>query len=392
MRVCGVVAEYNPFHNGHKYQIDKIRQIGFDGIVAVMSGNAVQRGELAIAEKHIRTKQALLNGVDLVIELPLPFAVSSAERFALGGVSILDYLGVVNSICFGSECGDIEKLKAIADYNVEGSISNYLSEGTTYAAAVSNLIENELGKEYSDILAEPNNVLGIEYLKALKNLKSKMSAFTIKREGALHSDTTAGEGFCSAQYLRDHIESDEISQYMPQSSYDLLKSAIEIGEAPVRLENNQAVVLSALRVKDAEFFSQLQNISEGIENRLNSAARNACSLEELYSLVKTKRYTMTRVKRLVLNAFFGITNEYSLSYPPYIRVLGFNEKGREILRNAKLTSSKPICTLYSNFESLDELSKMYYLLECKATDLYYCFTPEIGPCGIEQTEDAVIIK
>ncbi len=392
MRVCGIIAEYNPFHNGHKYQIDKIRQIGFDGVVAVMSGNAVQRGEFAVVEKHVRAQQALLNGVDLVIELPLPFAVSSAERFATGGVSILESLGVVDSICFGSECGDIEKLKKIADYNVDEKISDYLSEGISYASALSGMIETELGKEYADIVSEPNNMLGIEYLKALKNFSSKMSAFTIKREGAGHDDLNPENGFCSAQYLRNNIESDEIAKYMPESSYELLKSAMKIGEAPVRLENNEAVVLSALRMKDAAFFSQLQNISEGIENRLNTAVRNACSLEELYSLIKTKRYTMTRVKRLVLNAFLGITNEYSLTYPPYIRVLGFNENGREILRNAKLTSSKPICTLYSNFESLDEDSKKYYMLECKATDLFYCFTPEIGPCGIEQTESAVIVK
>lgn len=392
MRICGVIAEYNPFHNGHKYQIDKIKESGYDAIVAVMSGNAVQRGDLAIAEKHVRARQALLNGVDLVVELPMPFALSSAERFALGGVSILDSLGVVDGLCFGSECGDIDKLLKIADFNIDSKIAGYLSEGVNYATALQSLIDTELGKEFSDILSEPNNVLGIEYLRALKVLNSDITPFTVQREGVGHSDLSANKGFCSAQYIRENIGNIDISQYMPESAYEVLKLAINIGDAPVRLENNEAVVLSALRMKDVEYFSQLHDISEGIENRLNFAVRNACSLEELYSLVKTKRYAMARIKRLVLNALFDISNDYTSSLPPYIRVIGFTERGREILREAKLNSSKPICTLYSNFESLDEVSKKYYMLECKATDLFYCFTPEIGPCGIEQTENAVIIN
>ena len=392
MRVCGVVAEYNPFHNGHKYQLDRIREKGFDGVVAVMSGNAVQRGEFAFAEKHVRTRQALLNGVDLVIELPLPYVLSSAEKFAFGAVSVLDYLGVVDNLCFGSESGETDKLIRIAEYNTDGKLSNYLSEGVTYATALMKAVENELGTEYANILSFPNDILGIEYIKALKKLNSKIKPFSVKRFGSEHLSEKAENGFCSAQYIRYNYNKGETNQLMPETSYALLKDAIEKGEAPVTLKNNEAAALSILRQRDEEFFSHLPDISEGIENRLYSSVRSACSIDELYSLIKTKRYTLSRVRRLVMNAVLGITDDYSLSTPPYIRVLGFNENGREILRNAKLYSSKPIYTLYSDFAYSDSEAEKLYSLECRTSDLFYCFTPEIKPCGREQTENVVIIK
>lgn len=392
MRICGIVAEYNPFHNGHKYQIEKIRESGFDGIVAVMSGNAVQRGEFAVCDKHIRAKQALLNGVDLVVELPLPFVLSSAEKFAYGAVSVLDSLGVVDGLCFGSECGEINKLEKIAEIDISGKIANYMSGGKTYACAFPSVVESELGEEYSQLLLSPNNVLGIEYIKSIKKLNSKIKPFTVERQGAGHHDLKAQNGFCSAQYIRDNINEKSISEYMPRSSFELLNEAVNNKQAPVRLENNEAVVLSNLRLRSEDYFSHLSDLSEGIENRLYSAVRKSSSLDELYSSVKTKRYTMARVKRLVLNAFLGVTNDFNEEFPPYIRVLGLNEIGREILKNAKLTASKPIYTLFSDFNSADEISKKFYSLECKATDLFYCFTENLMPCGKEQTENAVIIK
>ncbi|MBE6834717.1 MAG: nucleotidyltransferase family protein [Ruminococcaceae bacterium] len=391
MRICGVIAEYNPFHNGHKYQIEKIKENGFDGVVAVMSGNAVQRGEFAFLDKSVRTRQALLNGVDLVIELPLPFSVSSAEKFALGGTSILDSLGVVNALCFSSECAEIEKLKRIAEINSD-SITDYLKSGVTYASAYENLVENELGKEFSSILQQPNNVLGIEYLKALKRLNSEIKPFTIKRTGVKHNDEKTEKNFCSAKYIRENFDKKDVSSYMPFSSFELLEEAVKNNDEFSSLEKNEKTVLSMLRMFDKDYFSTITDISEGIENRLYSAVKEACSLCELYSSVKTKRYTLARVKRLVFNSLLGVTEEYTEFLPPYIRVLGFNEKGREILRNAKKLSSKPIYTLFSDFNNADEQSKMLYSLECKATDLYYSFTPEIKPCSREQTRNAVIIK
>ena len=392
MKVCGVVAEYNPFHNGHKYLNDKVRENCFEGIVAVMSGNFVQRGEPAVSEKHYRARQALLNGVDLVVELPLPFAVSSAEKFALGAVTILDSLGTVDSLCFGSECGDIEILKRIAEVNYEGRINEYLTEGITYAKAFEKLVENELGSDYSCVLKEPNNILAIEYIKAVYRLKSEIMPLTVKRCGASHDSDSPEGHFCSASFIRDNIESDIISSYMPDSSYEIIRRGIDDGFSPVSLENNERQVLSFLRRCDKEYFASLPDVSEGIENRLYSAVREACSLEELYSLVKTKRYTMARVRRLVLNAFLGVTSDYTEALPPYIRVLGFNEKGREILRKVKDKAKLPICTLASDFSCADVNCKKFYSLECKSTDLYCTLTPEIMPCGMEQTENAVIIK
>ncbi len=392
MRVCGVVAEYNPFHNGHKYHIDKIREKGFDGIVAVMSGNVVQRGDFAFLEKHIRAKQALNNGVDLVLELPAPFVLSSAQKFAFGSVSILHSLGVVDSLCFGSECGEIEKLREIASFDGENDISSFLSSGVSYAKGFSELVESELGKEYADILSSPNNVLGVEYIRALNKLNSDIVPFTVKRQGAEHTDKFSKDGFCSAGYIRESFGKTDISECMPASSYRLLKEANEKGVSPVSLYNDEKTILSMLRILNRNSFSSVQDLSEGIENRLFSAVSSACSLDELYSLIKTKRYTMSRVKRLVMNALFNIGDEYTASVPPYIRVLGFNEKGREILKNVKKNSSKPIYTLHSDFNNADEDAKKLYSLECKITDLFYCFTPKTFPCGREQTENAVIIK
>jgi len=392
MRVCGIVAEYNPFHNGHKYLIDKIREIGFDYIVAVMSGNYVQRGEPAILDKRLRTKQALANGVDLVVELPLPFAVSSAEKFALGSVCILDSLGVVDSLCFGSECGNTDILKKISEVDVKGKINSYLNDGRTYASAVQSLIENELGSEYSDVLSTPNNILGIEYIKAINRLESKISPITIKREGVCHDSDKPEGDFCSASYIRSNIGNDSIFSFMPDSSKEIIKKAISNKICPISLEKNERVVLSYIRRYDSEYFSSLPDASEGIENRLYSAVREARSLDELYSMVKTKRYTMARVKRLVLNAFLGVTADYTEVLPPYIRVLGLNEKGREILKNAKGSATKPILTLASDFSKSDEMCKKFYSLECRATDLYSSLADEIQPCGIEQAEKAVIVK
>jgi len=392
MRICGVIAEYNPFHNGHKYLLDEIKKQGFDAIVAVMSGNYVQRGEASVVKKSVRAKSALLNGVDLVIELPIPFVLSSAQRFAFGAVSILDSLGIVESICFGSECGNIEHIKKVAETNFDGKLNDYLTDGKTYASALQSYFEDEFGKEYSEILSSPNNVLGIEYIKALRKLNSKITPLTVKRIGTGHSQLKAENGFCSAKYIRDNIDNPKVFDNMPSSSSLLFKQSVSKSEAPVRLENNEAVILSSLRMKNEEYFASLPDLSEGIENRLYSAVRNACSLEELYSLIKTKRYTMARVKRLVLNAFLGVTNDYSGFSPTYIRVLGFNETGREIIKNAKLFSSKPIYSLYSDFSNADDISKKLYSLECSSTDLYNCFTPEIMPCGAEQRENIVIIK
>jgi predicted nucleotidyltransferase len=392
MRVCGVIAEFNPFHNGHKYLLEKIREKGFDYIVAVMSGNFVQRGETAFLEKHLRTEQALLNGVDLVVELPLPYAVSSAEKFATGSVSILDSLGIVDSLCFGSECGDIAVLLKIAEIDSKGKISEYLKDGITYASAFEKLVENELGADYSAVLSEPNNILAIEYIKALNRLESDIKPITVKRVGASHNSMKPEGDYCSASFIRENAGINNISDYLPDTAYEIIKKATEEKLCPVFLENNERAVLSFLRKCDKDYFSLLPDISEGIENRLYSAIREACSLEELYSLIKTKRYTLTRIKRLVLNAYLGVTSDYYDSLPPYIRVLGFNEKGRSVLKEAKEYSKKPVYSLASDFSSSEYEAKKFYELECRSTDLYYLSTDKIQPCGKEMTANAVIIK
>lgn len=392
MTVCGIVAEYNPFHNGHKYHIEQTRLKGYSHIVAVMSGNFVQRGECAIMEKHLRAKAALENGVDLVLELPLPYAVSSANSFAYGAVDILNSLGCVDAVSFGSECGSIDSLEEIACANVDLQLKEFLTQGLSYPSAYQKAVECVCSEESAKILESPNNTLGIEYIRAISSLSSQITPITIKRTGVNHNSSQISGEFVSAEYIRQNVFDEKIGSYMPESSFSVLKNAVENGLAPADLKNAETAVLAFLRQTNSDYLKNIPDVSEGIENRLIDSLRKSVSLEELYTLTKTKRYTHSRIKRLVLSAFLGITFEYTQQEPPYIRVLGFNEKGREILKAAKETAKKPVVQLSSDFKKLDCFSQKLFAIECKSTDLFSLFTPAKNICGTEQTENVIVIK
>jgi predicted nucleotidyltransferase len=391
MRVCGIVCEYNPFHNGHKYQLDRIKEAGFDAVVAVMSGNFVQRGEPAITEKHKRAEAALLNGVDLIIELPLPYSVASAQRFALGSVDILNSLGQVDSLCFGSECGNIELLETLALTDFDDEIKYYISDGMSYPCAYEAAVEKKLGQKYSSALQGSNNLLGIEYIKALNQLSCNIKPMTIMRTGTGHDSVDESGVFTSANNIRNNLLSEDIARFMPDSSYSIIMKSVNEGFAPASLNNCERSVLAVLRKLDKDYFSTLPDISEGLDNRLYSAVRNATSLEQLYNEVKTRRYTMARVKRLVLCAYLGIDSSFYEFLSPYIRVLGMNNKGRQILRQAKETAAKPVYMLSSDFANADPISQKLFSLEAKSTDLYSLCTKAISPCAAEYLTNPVIM-
>lgn len=342
MRVTGIIAEYNPFHNGHKYQLNEVKK-SCDAIVVIMSGSFVQRGDAAVFDKWTRAEAALENGADLVIELPVCYALNTAERFAYGSVATLDALGVVDTLCFGSEYGSIDELVKSAVLleteppEVSGKIRSLMNSGLSYPSAREKAFD---GYIRSDILSKPNNILAVEYIRILKRLKSNITPMTIKRHMTDHNSDITADNFASATKVRDMIRSGEdYSKYVPakygSNIYDISKL--------------DSAVTAMLRTVSADYLKSINDVSEGLENRIISSAREHTTIKEIAESVKTKRYTQTRINRILLSALLGITGDLSKLAPEYIRVLGMNRTGMKILSEAKKKSSLPIITKASKF-------------------------------------------
>lgn len=389
MQIAGIICEYNPFHLGHLALIRETRRQGATHIAAVMSGNFVQRGEPALLEKRARAKQALLCGADLVVELPLPWAMSSAETFARGGVFLLDCLGA-QTVSFGSECGDAAALAGLAELLLSPALQPVLREelagGATFARARERAVERLAGPEAASLLQSANNTLGVEYCKALRTLRSPMRAFTMKRVGAAHDSHEADAGTASASLIRSLVlHNGDYARHMPAPSAEVLRAELASGRAPASIERMERAILAKLRAMRPEEFARLPDVSEGLENRLAAAVRTAATLQELYAAVKTKRYTLARVRRLVLSAFLGIDQTIAKGLPPYVHLLGMNRRGAEILHVSKVTTKRPIVVNSSDILSLDNAARNVIELESKSTDLYSLFLPNPGPCGQEWT-------
>ncbi|MBR2578832.1 MAG: nucleotidyltransferase family protein [Clostridia bacterium] len=362
MKICAVIAEFNPFHCGHKYIIEQAAKAGFTHIVAIMSGNFVQRGEPAIFSKKIRTQTALSNGVDLVVEMPCVWALSSAEKYAETGVYLANALGCVDSLVFGSECGDLEKLseieKTLRNPEFHSILQNNLKQGITFAKAREQAISDLLkSADVSEILSTGNNILGIEYIKAIRNLNSDIKPLTFRRN----------KNFKSASQIRELIKRDNKSyrDYAPYSA--------EILESPKDIFWGEKGIISVLKNMHLEDFAKLPDISEGLENKIYNSLSKCSGLENLLSLSKSKRYTMSRIKRIIMCAYLRIYNNIQSKYPPYLRVLGATKKGLEILNTAKQKASLPIISKFSDLSSKDDFSKKVFETECRATELYGVF-------------------
>ena len=391
MSVIGIVSEFNPFHNGHKYLIDSVKKDG-DGVVCVMSGNFVQRCEPAVLEKRMRAKQALLCGADLVLELPVAYCLSGAQTFAKGGVSLLDSLGTVNTLAFGSECGDVSKLTDLAEKlkntQVQNGISELLKTGITYASARQRAVENLYGSELACVLRSPNDILAVEYIGALNGLNSEIKPGAVLRKGAGHDENEPCGTFAGASYIRKKIKDGEkFEKYMPESSFGILAQALKDSAAPSEYRKLDIAVLSFLRMAGGENFRDTPDVSEGIENRILNAAKDAHTLAQVFENAKTKRYTHSRIRRIVLCAFLGIKKSDTAALPPYLRVLGFNGKGREILKNSKSASKLPVVMRSSDISPLGGDAERCFELECRATDIYNLTLPVIRPCGTEMTDN-----
>ncbi len=402
MKIAGIIAEYNPFHNGHAYHIEHTRaekEGDATHVVAVMSGWFTQRGEPALCDPFTRAEAALKGGVDLVIALPLPWVLSSAEGFAEGGVQLLNALNCVDMLSFGSECGDIDALSVVRSVldspRTVGRMRGLMDTGLSYAAARRQAVAETSGENRAGLLDTPNNTLAVEYLGALSRTDSRMTPFTVRRMGAEHDSLSPIGGMASASYIRELIRSGRvrnIAAFVPSAVCNLLIDAAEKGVCPSREELAERAVLAFLRLKSAADFTVLPAVSEGLENRLYRAVREAQDLESLIMLAKTKRYARTRLQRLIYCAFLGVTADMTNDAPPYLRVLGANAKGRDILRLAKENgTSLPVISRASQAQGLDDRAKRIFELECKAADLFGLFLPAPPPCGSEMTIGTVML-
>lgn len=395
MKIAGIIAEYNPFHNGHAYHIEHTRaekEGDATHVVAVMSGYFTQRGEPALLDPFLRAEAALKSGVDLVLLLPTPWALSSAETFAAGGVQLLQALNCAELLSFGSECGDITALQAVRrvldDPRTVGRMRGLMDTGLSYAAARRQAVAENGGEARAALLDEPNNTLGIEYLGALAQANSAMAPFTVRRMGVAHDALAPIGGMASASYVREIVRSGKaanLAPFVPNAVCNLLVEAMANGVCS-REELAERAVLAVLRLRSKEQLASLPAVSEGLENRLYNAIREAGDLETLFTLAKTKRYPRTRLQRLVYNAFLGVGANMTSAPPPYIRVLGANERGREILRVAKENGTAlPLVTRTSQIAELGDNARRLFALENRAADLFALTLPKPYPCGRHMT-------
>lgn len=402
MSIAGIVAEYNPFHTGHAYQIRQTRAAlgGSTGIVAVMSGNWVQQAGCACADKWTRARLALMGGADLVLELPTVWAAAPAESFAQGAVSLLQASGVVDTLSFGSECGDVDKLRQVAacldTHLYQMGLEQFLTQGMTFAACRQAAVQALMGPELAQLLSAPNNNLGVEYIRALNALNSPIQAITLLRQGAGHNSLSCSgqqPRFVSATQIRADLTAGNWDAALPYLLPGACQALQESQMGVPSLEQAERAVLARLRTMAAQDWCRLPDSGqgEGLPQRLERAGRQCASMEEFLELAKTKRYTHARLRRLVLWAYLGLTQADRPKAPPYLRVLGFNPRGRDILKEMKSRSSLPILTKPAHARELDTAGRRLFELEARCTDLYdLCFAAIPTP-GREWTTGPVVL-
>ncbi len=353
----GIIAEYNPFHLGHKYQIEKIKErFGEDtAVIAVMSGNITQRGEVAIFDKAERAKAAVLCGVNLVLELPFPHCCSSAQFFAEGGVKILDAIGVTDYLSFGSECADIDKLTKAADILSEEALPHSESRDSVgYAKRCEELYKASACVDEN--IFSPNNILGIEYIKAIKKAKSNIIPSTIKRSGDGYSQRSAESHIASAMAIRELLYDNNNSafDYMPKEAYNVFNTALTNGLAPCLCQGLDAAVISFLRLNTPKYSGiKIHDTDGGLYNRIQAMSLYADSISSLTELAKTKKYTTARIRRAIWYSFFGVTSSEVKSSPAYTQILAMDGIGAALLKRIKKNSDFPVLTKPSAEDKLN---------------------------------------
>ena len=386
-KVLGIISEYNPFHNGHLYHLIKSKKItNAEYTIAVIGGNFTQRGNASLIDKWSKTEMALLNGIDLVIELPLLYSISSAENFAEGAIKILDSLQIVDAISFGTETSDINTLNKFADilYNepkeYKALLSHELSKGMSYPKARENALMLYLNdiRRFAPILSSPNNILGIEYLKAIKKYKSNIIPISIQRIKTGYNDINFSGNIASATAIRNLVlnhEYNDLNRILPISSYSILKENIQKGHIVRDISNFDKIVLYKLRNMSTEELLNLPDVSEGLEYSIKKAADSCNTIYELINIVNSKRYTKTRLQRILLYALLNITKkdiQISKRSMPYIRILGFNEKGKYIVSQLSQNKRLNLITSVKKFTDKNTNKNLQLMLQkdINATNTY----------------------
>lgn len=373
MKICGLVAEFNPLHNGHAYLIQQIKK-QYGAVVCVMSGNFVQRGEPALLSKFLRARAAVDCGCDLVLELPVPYSLSTAMYFAKGAVGLLHSLGVVDALCFGSEVGDIHQITAIAPLLQTGfyqtALKQQLQKGLPFAVARQNAVGLVNPQVDLTLLQNPNDNLGIEYCSALQALESSIQPFCIKRQGAAHDSTEAVQNSASATFIREKIAKGEpYAPFMPAASAKIVQRAAETGQL-ADLRFLERAIVTYLRTATVEQLQHIPDVSEGLHNKLSIAANSYATLPEIYAAVKSKRYSMARIRRIGLCGFLGVGYGQQHRPVPYARVLAMNESGAEVLSLAHKKATVPLLASLKEAERLCGYAAELAALEVRCGDIY----------------------
>ena len=408
-KVLGIVAEYNPFHNGHLYHLEKSKEdTGSHYAVAIMSGNFTQRGSTSLIDKWSKAQATISAGVDLVIELPVLYATSSAENFAEGAVKILDSLGVVDYISFGAETADVEVLDTCADVlyyepkKYKTLLSHELSKGISYPKARENALMMYLNdiRKFANVLSSPNNILGIEYFKALKKLDSPLTPYIVPRYEAGYHDLNYTKDIASSTAIRDMIKNDgynALSNLMPTSSYSILMKNAKAGHIVSDLSVFEKEIIYALRKMTTSEIARLPDVSEGLEFSIKNAVSSCNTLNEFFNIIKTKRYTSTRLQRILVYALLGITKKditMSKKVQPYVRVLGLNKRGKFLISEiAKENPKLEIITSVKRFTDNNSNKNLQTMLEkdILATNIYTLGYEEDSSSNLDFTKKIVTL-
>ena len=412
-KVVGIIAEYNPFHNGHSYHIQNTKaQTGADFVVAVMTGNFTQRGNTSVINKWEKTKMALNGDADLVIELPTIYSVSSAENFANGAVKILNELGIVDTISFGMEADDVSTLNNIANVLVneppeyKAILEHELSKGNSFPKARENALMMYLNdiKRYANVVKGSNNILAIEYLKALKKQKSSLVPFGVKREKVYYNSTKIIDEYASATGIRNlllHNQLEEVRKVVPSKSYSILLNNLRQGTYVLDIIAYNDEIIYKLRSMTVKQIANLPDVSEGLEYLIKEVSNKTNNLIELINGIKSKRYTQTRIQRILLYALLGITKkdmEMSKKITPYIRVLGCSEKGKILL--SQINSKAKVITSLKKYEvsnknkrfCIGKQKALNRMLEIDkmATDIYTIGYKKDSKAGLDYTKGLIL--
>ncbi len=379
MKIVGLIAEYNPFHSGHQYHMEKAREItGADAVIVVMSGNFVQRGAPAIMPKHIRAKAALKSGASVIIELPVCYAAGSAEYFAYGAISLLEKLGCVDIVCFGSECGDIEVLQDLAQIicdepeEYKGFLNDYLKRGNSFPLARQKAMKDFLKSDTADsVLGEPNNILGIEYLKALYRLNSKIEPYTIKRVSSHYHDEILQEHYSSASAIRKVIsEQNEFdwNGQVPDCCVSLYKESYQL-RYPVSANDFSILLKYKLLQETKESLTEYLDVSKDLANRILNKLNQFISFEQFCELLKTKETTYSRISRALIHILLDIKAS-DMKEIEYARILGFHTEASDVLSLIKKKARIPLVTKLTTVENLSLSAKKMLEQDVYAANLY----------------------